>query len=98
MLLLLIEILYFLSVYTLSCNLTYRWIIFYVSLLSIGRLIDLGYHVNSIPGSCVVQDPQTGVQIGIGHKKGGLCELEHLHIPIVVTTIISQPIRTICSI
>jgi len=43
-----------------------------VSLLSIGRLTHLGYHVNFTPNLCIVQDPQTGVHIGIGHKNSGL--------------------------
>ena len=62
----------------------------FVNLLFIGRLTNLGYHVNFTPNSCIVQDPRTKVPIRIGHKKGGLYELEYLHVS-VVTAMASSP-------
>jgi len=34
-----------------------------------------------------MQDPRTGVQIGIRHKKGGLYELEHLYVQAVTSSV-----------
>lgn len=49
-----------------------------ISLFSIGRLINLGYHVVFTATSCSVQDPRTGLQNGNGRRVDGLYELESL--------------------
>ena len=54
---------------------------FTLNLLSIGQLCELGLNVIFTSSGCRVQDPKTGLTLGIGRKVGRLFELVNLHIP-----------------
>ncbi|GFS43657.1 hypothetical protein Acr_00g0086240 [Actinidia rufa] len=51
------------------------------SLLSVGQLCELGFHLHFSNSGCLVQDPRMGKTIGTSRKVGRLFELESLHAP-----------------
>ena len=51
------------------------------NLLSVGQLAELGYHIILDYFGCIVQDPRTGQELGIGRRIGQLFEISNLRLP-----------------
>lgn len=81
------------STFTLSLANTYLIPKLTLNPISIGQLCDLGLTVLFSSSGCLVQDPRTGMTLGISSKQGHLFELIHLRIP----SHISTPVRSAAS-
>ena len=60
------------NVLDLSCNLFF-----------VGQLAELSYHIIFNYFGCIVQDPRTGQELGIGPRVGRMFPVDNLHLPLV---------------
>ena len=48
-----------------------------------GQLAELGYRIIFDYSGCIVQDPRTGQELGIGSRVGRMFPVNNLHLPLV---------------
>ena len=51
------------------------------NLCSVGQLAELGYRLIFYYSGCIVQDPKTGQELGIGPRVGRMFPVDNLHLP-----------------
>ena len=61
------------------------------NLFSVGQLAELGYRIIFYYSGCIVQDPRTGQELGIGPRVGHMFPIDNIRLPLVapvsVTTV-----------
>ena len=59
------------------------------NLFSMGQLADLGYRIIFDYSGCIVQDPRTGQELGIGLRVGHMFLVDNLRLPLVAPVFVA---------
>ena len=59
------------------------------NLCSVGQLAELGYRLIFYYSECIVQDPRTGQELGIGLRVGRMFPVDNLHLPPVALVFVA---------
>ena len=65
------------------------------NLCSVGQLVELGYRLIFYYSGCIVQDPRTGQELGIGPRVGRMFLVDNLHLPSVAPVSVSVAVAAV---
>ena len=67
------------------------------NLCSVGQLAELGYCLIFYYSECIVQDPRTGKELGIGPRVGRMFPVDNLHFPPVAPVSVAAAVSSLPS-
>ena len=68
------------------------------NLCSVGQLAELGYRLIFYYSGCIVQDPRTGQELGIGPRVGRMFLMDNLHLPPVALVSVATAAAAVSSL
>ena len=68
------------------------------NLCSVGQLAKLGYRFIFYYSGCIVQDPRTGQELGIGPRVGRMLPVDNLHLPHVAPISVAAAVTSLPSL